>query len=46
MRAVVWVKKGPAAEALEVWTDFPPPTRGPKQLLIQAYATSVNCGEW
>lgn len=46
MRAVVMEKKGPAAEALVLHTDWPVPVRKPNQVLIEAAATCVNAGEW
>lgn len=39
-------KKGPAAEALVLHTDWPKPVRKANQVLIEAAATCVNAGEW
>ncbi|KAL4424060.1 hypothetical protein ABPG75_001361 [Micractinium tetrahymenae] len=46
MRAVVMEKKGPAAEALVLHTDWPVPVCKPNQVLIEGAATCVNAGEW
>lgn len=46
MRAVVWEKRGNAAEALVLHAEWPRPTPGPNQVLVEAAATSINAGEW
>lgn len=46
MRAVVFARRGPAAEALELHTDWPRPQRQAHQVLVEVAAASVNPGEW
>ncbi|MEV0247471.1 NAD(P)-dependent alcohol dehydrogenase [Nocardia sp. NPDC050712] len=44
MRAVVYDRYG-GTEVLSI-TDVPPPSPGPKQVLVQVHATSINLSDW